>query len=66
LKGFCRLEIGLAQAKSLAAIAGRDHAVAGAFQQQADGALNRHIVIHDQYSCQRKVLRRRWITNDRL
>jgi hypothetical protein len=28
--------------------------MAGAFQQQADGHLNRHIVIHDQYSCQSK------------
>ena len=40
---------GLAQGKSLAAVAGRDHDVAGAFQQQADGHLNRHVVIHDQY-----------------
>ena len=37
--------------------------VAGAFQQQADGHLNRHVVIHDQYSCQGQVLRRRWNTH---
>jgi hypothetical protein len=28
--------------------------MAGALQQQADGRLDRHIVIHDQYSCQSK------------
>ena len=33
----------------LAAVAGGDHAVARAFQQQADGRLDRRVVIHDQY-----------------
>src|SRR5437016_2371779 len=28
--------------------------MAGALQQQADGHLDRYIVIHDQYSCQSK------------
>jgi len=28
--------------------------MAGALQQQADGHLDRRIVIHDQYSCQSK------------
>ena len=31
--------------------------MACAFEQQADGGLDRRIVIHDQYSCQNTVLR---------
>jgi hypothetical protein len=35
--------------------------MARAFQQQADGRLDRRIVIHDQYSCQNKKLSKpRW------
>ena len=43
---------GFEQREPFAAVAGGDHAVACAFEQQADGGLNRRIVIHDQYSCQ--------------
>ena len=45
---------GLAQCQALSAVVGSDHAMAGAFEQQADGHLDRRIVIHDQYSCQSK------------
>jgi hypothetical protein len=31
--------------------------VAGAFQQQGDGGLDRRVVVHDQYFCQFNVLR---------
>ncbi len=48
---------GLAQREPLASVAGGDHAMAGAFQQQAHGSLNGSIVIHDQNSCQSQVLR---------
>ena len=40
----------VSKSPGLAAVAGGDHAVAGALQQQADGHLDRHIVIHDQDS----------------
>ena len=43
---------GPAQGQALSPVTGGDHAMVGALQQQADGHLDRHIVIHDQYSCQ--------------
>ena len=45
--------------EALAAVAGGDHAMASAFEQQANGGLDRRIVIHDQYSCQNTPLRAR-------
>ena len=46
-----------AQCQPLSPVAGGDHAMAGAFQQQADGHLDRRIVIHDQYLAKVMVLR---------
>jgi hypothetical protein len=46
---------GLAQCQALSPVTGGDHAMAGALQQQANGHLDRRIVIHDQYPCQSKM-----------
>jgi hypothetical protein len=45
---------GLAQCQALSPVVGSDHAMAGALEQQANGHLDRRIVIHDKYSCQSK------------
>jgi hypothetical protein len=45
---------GPTQCQALSPVIGSDHAMACAFQQQADGHLDRYVVIHDQYSCQSK------------
>jgi hypothetical protein len=45
---------GLAQFQTLSSIVDGDYAMSGSLKEQADGHLDRRVVIHNQYPCQSK------------